>query len=65
MFWRDPGFAAGPSLYYARVFQQPTWRWSHADCQADPAACALAEIPVDIQIQERAWTSPIFFGTGE
>ena len=62
LFWRDPSFSPGPSLYYARVFQQPTWRWSHYDCEADPTSCAASDIPVDIEIKERAWTSPIFFG---
>jgi hypothetical protein len=64
VFWKDPSYAAGPSLYYARVFQQPTWRWSHYDCEVDPTSCAASEIDADVQVQERAWTSPIFFGTG-
>ena len=35
VFWRDPAFdAKKPTLYYARVFEQPTWRWSHYACQA-------------------------------
>jgi hypothetical protein len=35
IFWQDPAFdPQRPTLYYARVFQQPTWRWSHYACQA-------------------------------
>ncbi len=62
VFWRDPSYSSrGPSLYYARVFQQPTWRWSHYDCKADPASCAAGRDSLDVPVQERAWTSPIFF----
>src|SRR4029077_20602192 len=32
--WTDPAFdPADPALYYARVKEQPTWRWSHYDCE--------------------------------
>ena len=61
--WTDSGFdATGPAFYYVRVLQQPTWRWSHYDCQLDPTApeCA-ADGGVDVMIQERAWTSPIWW----
>ena len=66
MFWRDDGFdAARPSLYYARVLEQPTWRWSHQDCEADPAAdkeaCDPAKGTLNVKVQERAWSSPVFF----
>jgi hypothetical protein len=59
----DPDFKPGqPTLYYARVLEQPTWRWSHKDCAADPAAApeVCKSAGVDIKIQERAWTSPVF-----
>lgn len=61
--WSDPDFdATAPTLYYARVLEAPTWRWSHYDCEATPETQAYcAEHPeLDVQIQERAWTSPIW-----
>lgn len=59
----DPDFKPGqPTLYYTRVLEQPTWRWSHGDCAAAGAAapegCKSGRF--DIKIQERAWTSPMF-----
>lgn len=54
--WSDPSYDPSvPSFYYARVFERPTWRWSHHDCQEAPDACRQ-----DVRIQERAWTSPIW-----
>jgi hypothetical protein len=70
VFWRDPGFdAQKPSVYYARVLEQPSWRWSHYDCLAAPGAAdggCDPSLPADaggpnVKIQERTWTSPIFF----
>jgi hypothetical protein len=50
-----------PTLYYARVVEQPTWRWSHDDCEAlgdkRPKECDKS---LDVKVQERAWTSPVF-----
>jgi hypothetical protein len=68
VFFRDPNYdATRPTLYYARVYQEPTYRWSHYDCQKDPSAapekCAGepdAGAPLDVQIRERAWTSPVW-----
>ena len=57
--WRDPEFdPARPAVYYARVLEIPTPRWS--------TLLALREglpIPhrVPATIQERAWSSPIWF----
>jgi hypothetical protein len=61
--WTDPAFDPGaPVYYYVRVLQQPTWRWSHYDCQADPSNPVCApDGGVDVMIQERAWTSPIWW----
>lgn len=61
--WKEPAQdPKQPALYYARVFQQPTFRWSHDDCVAAgagaPAGCAPGG-GLDVQVQERAWTSPI------
>jgi hypothetical protein len=71
IFWKDPTFdPTQAALYYARVLEEPTWRWSHHDCLAaqgalDGGQCD-ANTPRDAgglnyKVQERAWTSPIFF----
>jgi hypothetical protein len=60
--WTDPDFDPGaPAYYYVRVLQAPTWRWSHYDCEKDPMnpVCAT-DGGVDVMIQERAWSSPIW-----
>jgi len=61
--WSDPSFdPAAPAFYYVRVLQVPTWRWSHYDCQADPSAQGCGpDGGLDVMIQERAWTSPIWW----
>jgi hypothetical protein len=57
--WRDPQFdAATPAVYYARVIEAPSPRWS--------ALLAIRErLPLPAgapaTIQERAWTSPIWY----
>ena len=57
--WTDPDF--DPSLhavYYVRVLEIPTPRWSTYDC-------VKLGIPVPegvaVSIQERAWSSPIWY----
>jgi hypothetical protein len=58
--WKDPDF--DPSLYatyYARVIEIPTPRWSTYD--AVRAGLPLLE-GVKSTIQERAWSSPIWYG---
>jgi hypothetical protein len=57
--WTDPDFkATDRAFYYARVFENPTCRWSTYD--ALRAKIALpAEFPTTIQ--ERAWSSPIWY----
>lgn len=57
--WTDPDFdPALPALYYARVIQIPTPRWSTHDAKA-----LGVEVPEGLptSIQERAWTSPIWY----
>ena len=71
--WTDPEFEADErSFYYARVLENPTCRWSQQLCVeagidcADPASvpagyagcCAPEHVRT---IQERAWTSPIWY----
>ena len=61
--WTDPEF--DPSLdafYYARVLEIPTPRWSTIQ------AVQLGRVPPDgvaVTIQERAWTSPIWYTASE
>jgi len=71
--WADPDFDPGQrAFYYARVLENPTCRWSQKLCNAkgvrcdDPgsvaagfeACCAPEHVGA---IQERAWTSPIWY----
>lgn len=61
--WTDAAFTpGGPAFYYVRVLQTPTPRWSHYDCQLSPSTpgCEPGG-PLDVMIQERAWTSPIWW----
>ena len=57
--WVDPEFdPAVPAVYYARVIEIPTPRW--------PTYLAVrAGLPVPTSVtptlQERAWTSPVFY----
>ena len=57
--WTDPEFdMAVPAFYYVRVLENPVCRWSTRD------ANRLGVKPLDIvptTIQERIWTSPIWY----
>ncbi len=70
--WTDPDFdPTRPALWYARVLENPTCRWSRRLCNelrvdcatlapASPLrACCDGSVP-DV-VQERAWTSPIWY----
>jgi len=60
--WKDPDFEAGVhAFYYARVLQIPTPRWSTYDA-AKLKMKPLADVPTTIQ--DRAWTSPIWYNPG-
>ncbi len=62
--WRDPSFDPKQrAVYYARVLENPSCRWAGWMCvegRADRhAQCDAPAIPK--VIQERAWTSPIWY----
>jgi hypothetical protein len=63
--WTDPDFdPTERAFYYARVVENPTCRWSAYECnrlapEDRPASCSDPAWPKTIQ--ERAWTSPIWF----
>ncbi len=58
--WQDQNFQAeAPAFWYARIKQAPTPRWSANLCRK---AGRCEEFPgADVMIQERAWTSPIWY----
>ena len=62
--WRDPDFdPTRPAVYYARVLENPSCRWSARLCLTlpegeRPDGCSDPRVPKTIQ--ERAWTSPIW-----
>ncbi len=63
--WRDDDFdPALPAFWYLRVLENPTCRWSTWEClslptEERPEGCS--DPAVSPTIQERAWTSPIFW----
>ena len=71
--WEDSGFdPTQRSFYYARVVENPSCRWSTRQCLAAGISCENPEeVPEEFAdccnadypktIQERAWTSPIWY----
>lgn len=63
--WHDPAFDPGRrAVYYARVVENPSCRYNTWQCLAfsageRPAACDDPSVPK--VVQERAWTSPIWY----
>jgi hypothetical protein len=62
--WRDPDFEASRrAVYYARVIENPSCRYNQWQCvTAGADAPAECDSPYLVRtIQERAWTSPIWY----
>jgi len=71
--WTDPEFDASErAFYYARVLENPTCRWSTILCNAEGIDCSNpGSVPAGYEeccnpsvpktIQERAWSSPIWY----
>jgi hypothetical protein len=63
--WTDPDFdASTQAVYYVRVLENPSCRWNQIQClslpEGDrPESCNDETIPK--MIQERLWTSPIWY----
>jgi len=61
--WRDPRFdPAVPAVYYLRVLEIPTPRWSTIQ-----AIKAGGPLPSDVpaSVQQRGWSSPIWYSPGK
>jgi hypothetical protein len=75
--WQDENFAAdSPAFYYARLLENPVCRWNQQLCVAAGVRCddpgrvpeglALCCAPEqDRVVQERAWSSPIWYTPGD
>ncbi len=71
--WEDPAFdPAQAAFYYARVVENPSCRWSTRQCLAAGVDCAVPDAVPEAfadccnadypkTVQERAWTSPIWY----
>ena len=63
--WDDPEFdPALDAVYYLRVLENPSCRWNQRQClelpaSERPASCSDPQVPKTIQ--ERLWTSPIWY----
>jgi hypothetical protein len=63
--WRDDEFdSAQSAVYYSRVIETPSCRWTSHDCNrfAESERPPICDSPsLQTTIQERAWTSPIWY----
>lgn len=61
--WQDPEFRPGQqAFYYVRVLENPTCRWSTWDALR---AGVKPRSDLPRRLQERAWSSPIWYAPGE
>jgi hypothetical protein len=69
--WKDDDFNPQQhAFYYARIIEATTPRWSSYDCEAAGVDCDIGPPPglerccdgtVPMTLEERAWTSPIWY----
>lgn len=63
--WTDPEFAADQAaFYYARIVENPSCRWTARQCNEageDSGLAACDDAETVRVVQERAWTSPIWY----
>jgi len=63
--WTDPDFDSETNaVYYVRVLENPSCRWSARQCleqEADARSAVCDDPSVPKTIQERLWTSPIWY----
>jgi hypothetical protein len=61
-YWQDPQFdASQPAFYYVRVLEIPTPRWTAFDAKFYGVRMP-SEVPMTLQ--ERAYTSPVWYSPG-
>ena len=60
-FWQDPDFKSDqPAFYYVRVLENPKCRWSTWDAIR---AGVAPRVDLKATIQDRAWSSPIWYNS--
>lgn len=74
--WTDPDFDPQASaVYYARVLENPSCRWTGHLCARHGVRCGSGDVPdalafccdgeTPLTVQERAWTSPVWYAPRE